>query len=104
VVEKHDHVNFSVVAVGLLCLGVLDDGIQRAKRACQIVQTWRRDEFLVHTDKLGGLGVANVELEVDNAFTRNANISRHHLGEVFPVLIFDLEAIVRNCWHFFAKE
>ena len=63
-VEEHDHVYFSIIGTGRGSY----DGIKSDERAAQVVESRRRNKFLVKTNKTGWLSVDNVKLEVNNLF------------------------------------
>lgn len=65
-VEKHNHINFRVLADLGVKLEVSDDGVKSAETAAEIVKARRGHELLVHANKLGGHCVADVKLEVNN--------------------------------------
>lgn len=81
VVEKHDHVDLSVIALFNWELRMLDQSIEGTKGTTQVVESGRRDELFVETNETRWLRIVAVELEINNLISLNIQIVCNQLRE-----------------------
>jgi len=93
VIEQHDHVDLGVVALLERDLRALHKRIERAEGAGKVVKAGRRDKFLVKAKEAGRLRVVAAELEVDDLFALNLQISSDQLSELAHVTVVKLESV-----------
>jgi hypothetical protein len=89
VIEKHDHVDFSIVSARWGC----DDSVQSDKRRSKVVQSGGRNELLVKADETGRLGVDNIKLKVNDLFRGNLEMAcneRQQRGVMLVITTVDI--------------
>jgi len=75
---------------------VFNNSIKSAEARSQVIKTGRRDKFFVHTNKLAWLQITEVELEVNNLVTLNAEVVGHQVGQGCEMLLIDAELVVSD--------
>jgi len=82
-----------VVLLQVLLL-VTNNSIKRAKTTGKVIQTRRRNEFIVQTNEARLLRVAASKFEVNNLVRFTADILGHHVNKRAEMLIADVVVIV----------
>ena len=66
-IEKHDHVYFSIVSARWRC----DDSVQSDKSRSKVIQSGGRNELFVKSDETSRLSVDYVKLKVNDLLRGN---------------------------------
>mmetsp|Transcript_64259 Transcript_64259/g.88883 ORF Transcript_64259/g.88883 Transcript_64259/m.88883 type:complete len:233 (+) Transcript_64259:467-1165(+) len=105
VIEEHDQIDLSIVMALLqVLLGVTNDSVKGAETTSKVIQTRRRNEFIMHTDKTGLLRIAAGKFEVNDLVRFTSDILGHHVNERAEMLVTNIVVIVLTWLNIFIEQ